>query len=72
MRSPSDTARLFVTQAVAKVAAELERAGLVSAGHSPEAAEAWGRAGDVDTAARLSAAADALEARFAGRASHPA
>ena len=36
------------------------------------AAEAWERAGDVDTAARLSAAADALEARFAGRASHPA
>ena len=35
MRAPSETARLFVTQAVAKVAAELERDGLVPADHSP-------------------------------------
>ena len=36
MRAPSETARLFVTQAVAKVAAELERDGLVpAADHSP-------------------------------------
>ena len=36
MRAPSDTARLFVVQAVGKLAVELERAGLVPTGHSPE------------------------------------
>ena len=34
------------------------------------AAEAWRRAGDANTAARLSAAADAIATRFAGRTSH--
>ena len=36
MRAPSETARLFIVQAVAKLAIEIEQAGLVPAGHSPE------------------------------------
>ena len=44
MRKPSDTAGAFLLEAIDKVAAELEHAGLVPAGHSSRFAGETSRA----------------------------